>query len=223
MSRDIILSVLASFLLHGSLAGGGYLFKKRPGVASVEAEAPTIELNLPPPPEPEEPEPVENLAAEAPADAVDLAPPMQNDTPSAVIDSPFVQKLQAPPPPGINRSAGAIAIPTDTRPSAVAGPKMANLFNLGDLDQKPEARVRTSPIYPFEMRRSALKGYVMVGFIVDSGGDVRDPYIVRSSNPGFEQAAMDTVLKWKFKPGKKGGVAVNTRVQQPIEFGLNEQ
>jgi hypothetical protein len=29
------------------------------------------------------------------------------------------------------------------------------------------------------------------------------------------------VLKWKFKPGKKGGANVNTRVQQPLDFTLN--
>jgi len=223
MSRDLVVSVLASLLLHGGLAGGGQLFKKKPAAAPVAEETPAIALDLPPPPEPEEPEVVENVASDAPAEVADIAPPMQNDVPSAVIDSPFVQRLQAPPPPGLNRPTGAIAIPTDTRPSVVAGPKMANLFNLADLDQKPEARVRTAPMYPFEMRRSGLKGSVVVGFIVDSSGNVRDPYIVRSSNPGFEQAAIDTVLKWKFKPGKKGGAAVNTRVQQPIEFSLNAQ
>jgi protein TonB len=71
------------------------------------------------------------------------------------------------------------------------------------------------------MRRSGLKGDVIVGFIVDSEGNVRDPYIVRSSNPGFDQAAIDAVLKWKFRPGKKGGANVATRVNQPLTFSLN--
>ncbi len=223
MSRNVLIAALISLLLHSGVAFSGYFFRGKPAAAPVAEETPTIALDLPPPPEPDEPEVVENVSSDAPSEAVDLAPPMQTDVPSAVIDSPFVQRLQAPPPPGLNRTSGAIAIPTDTRPSVVAGPKMANLFNLADLDQKPEARVRTAPMYPFEMRRSGLKGSVVVGFIVDSSGNVRDPYIVRSSNPGFEQAAIDTVLKWKFKPGKKGGVAVNTRVQQPIEFSLNAQ
>jgi protein TonB len=143
--------------------------------------------------------------------------------PSAVIDSPFVQQLQAPPPPGLNRPSGSIVIPTNTRPAVASGAKMANLFNLADLDQRPEPRVRIAPVYPFEMRRSGVKGTVIVGFIVDSSGNVRDPYIVKSSSPGFEQAAIDAVLKWKFKPGKKGGVNVNTRVQQPLDFSLTTQ
>jgi protein TonB len=101
------------------------------------------------------------------------------------------------------------------------GSKLKNVFDLAALDQKPEARVRIKPIYPFEMRRSGLKGEVVVGFIVDSNGDPREPYIVRSSNAGFEEAAIQAVMKWKFKPGKKGGASVNTRVQQPLTFNLD--
>lgn len=224
MPRSLLLAVLVSLLLHGGVAFGGYLFpKKTAAPVAANDEAPTIELDLPPPPEPDEPEIVENLLSDAPAETADLAPPMQNDAPSAVIDSPFVQQMQAPPPPSLGRpSGGSIVLPT-APPRGSVGGGLKNVFNLADLDQKPEARVRTLPIYPSEMRRSGLRGEVIVGFVVDSQGEVRDPHIVRSSHPGFEQAAIDTVLKWKFKPGRKGGAAVNTKVQQPIAFSLNAQ
>jgi protein TonB len=225
MTRDLIIAVAASVLIHGGVAGSSFFYNDDAPVAEAAEETPTIQLDLPPPPEPEEPEVVDAVVSDevAPTDVADLAPPMQNDVPSAVIDSPFVQRLQAPPPPGLNRPSGSIVIPTNTRPAISGGTKMANLFNLADLDQKPEARVRINPVYPFEMRRSGVKGNVLVGFIVDSNGNVREPYIVKSSSPGFEQAAIDAVLKWKFKPGKKGGVAVNTRVQQPLDFSLTTQ
>jgi protein TonB len=223
MSRDLIIAVICSILLHGGVAGSGYLFKEKPAPAAVVEEVPTIALDLPPPPEPDEPEVVEDAVSDAPAELADLAPPMQNDMPSAVIDSPFVQQIQAPPPPGLNRPTGAITIPTNTRPAVTAGKALGNIFDLASLDQRPEARVRITPVYPFEMRRSGLKGEVVVGFIVDSNGDVRDPYIVKSSNPGFEDAAIQAVLKWKFRPGRKGGAAVNTRVAQPLTFNLNTE
>ena len=58
--------------------------------------------------------------------------------------------------------------------------------------------------------------------MVDSTGNVRDPRVVSSSNRGFDSAVLDGVLKWKFSPGKKGGVAVTTRrVEQTIPFRLN--
>ncbi len=223
MRRDLIIAIFVSLGLHGGVAVSGQFIKDKPPVAEEPAETPTIALDMPPPPEPEEPEVNEDVVAEdAPTEVADLAPPMQNDVPSAVINSPFVQQMQAPPPPGMSRpSGGNITIPTNTRPSTTAGKPLGNIFDLAALDQRPEARVRIKPVYPFDLRRSGLKGEVTVGFIVDANGDVREPYIIKSSNAGFEQAALDTVLKWKFKPGKKGGTAVNTRVAQPIIFSLN--
>jgi protein TonB len=225
MSRNLILALIVSLLLHGGAAVSGYLVPEPSDDVATEPEIPTIALDMPPPPEPDEPEIMEDVvSSDEPVELADIAPPMQNDVPSAVIDSPFVQQLQAPPPPGLNRPTGGnIVIPTATRPSLGGGKGLGNIFDLAALDQRPEARVRINPVYPFEMRRSGLRGDVIVGFIVDSEGNVRDPYIVRSSNPGFEQAAIDAVLKWKFRPGKKGGANVSTRVQQPLAFTLNNE
>jgi len=224
MSRDLIIAIFVSLLLHGGTAFSGYLFKK-PVAEKVVAKAavPTVELDLPPPPEPEKPEVVEEeMVADAPTEVVDLAPPMQNDTPSATIDSPFVQQIQAPPPPGVTRPSGnAISIPTNTRPAVASGKAMGQIFDLASLDQKPEPRVRTAPQYPFEMRRAGLSGDVLIEFIVDTNGEVKDPVIIKTSNSGFNDAAIQAVLKWKFKPGRKGGSAVNTRVRQPLPFNLN--
>ncbi len=226
MSRNILIAILVSILLHGGVAFSGYLFPEAEVEAVADDAMPTIALDLPPPPEPDEPDPVEDLSpSDAPASdsASDLAPPMQNDLPSAVIDSPFVQQIQAPPPPGLSRPTGAITIPTGPPRPAVAASGLKNIFNLADLDQRPEPRVRMNPVYPMEMRRSGLNGEVVVEFIVDTQGNVRDPIIVRSSHPGFEQAALDTVLKWKFKPGRKGGAPQNTRVGQRLVFNLNAE
>ena len=72
------------------------------------------------------------------------------------------------------------------------------------------------------MRRAGITGDVLVEFIVDANGDVRNAFAVRSSQREFETAAVQAVSKWKFKPGRKGGRAVNTRMQQPITFSLAE-
>lgn len=221
MSRNFIIAVLASILVHGGVAISGKFIKETVVETVVVEEIPTISLDLPPP-EPEEPEVVEDVVSDAPVEMSDIAPPMQTDVPSAVIDSPFVQRIQAPPPPGLNRpSGGSIVIPTSTRPSVTGTRSIGAIFDLASLDQRPEARVRINPVYPFEMRRSGLKGEVTVGFVVDSNGNVLDPFIVKSSNAGFDEAAIQAVLKWKFRPGRKGGAAVNTRVAQPLTFTLN--
>jgi protein TonB len=63
---------------------------------------------------------------------------------------------------------------------------------------------------------------VVVDFIVDANGDVQNAFAVKMSQREFESAAVQAVSKWKFKPGKKGGRAVNTHMQVPIVFTLNE-
>ena len=221
MNRDFILALVVSIVLHGAVAGSSYLFKEAPAPVAQAEDIPTLEILTPPPPEPEEQEVVENVS-DAPAEVAELAPPMQTDTPSAVIDSPFVQKIQAPPPPGLSRPTGTIVIPAGPpRTGTTSGLK--NIFNLADLDEKPQATFRANPVYPFDMRRSGLKGEVLIEFIVDATGAVRDPFVVKSSNPGFDEAGIQAILKWRFKPGKKGGAAQNTRVRVPLTFNLSTE
>jgi protein TonB len=101
--------------------------------------------------------------------------------------------------------------------------KGIEVFDISKLDQQPVARFQARPQYPFEMRRAGIAGEVLVDFIVDSNGDVRNAYAVRSSQREFEAAAVQAVSKWKFRPGKKSGRNVNTHMQVPIVFTLNEE
>jgi len=61
----------------------------------------------------------------------------------------------------------------------------------------------------------------MVGFICDAEGNVRDPYAVSSDHREFDTPAVQAVAKWKFKPGRRGGKNVNTRMSVPIVFTIN--
>ena len=224
MSRNLIIALAGSLFLHAGVGLSSYLAPEETVAAPVEKEIPTIALDLPPPPEPEEPEVIENVvSSDAPSEVADLAPPMQTDVPSAVIDSPFVQQIQAVPPPGLNRPTASIVIPTNPRPVA-AGKPMANLFDLAALDKKPVPTFQAPPQYPFELKRSGIEGEVLVRFIVDSTGAVRDPVILRSTNSGFDDAVVSAVLKWRFRPGEKGGARVNTgNVQILIPFTLKSE
>jgi protein TonB len=216
MRRDLIIGLLVSFVLHGGIAWLGEL---EPAVApqKPKEEVPTIQLMEMPKLEPDEPEKVDT--DEAPPKPVDFAPPMQTDVPQIVTDTSFVQKLQPPPPDGLTINKGAITIPQ----GQVGGlGKGIEVFDISKLDQAPVAKFQARPQYPFEMRRAGIAGEVLVDFIVDSNGDVRNAYAARSSQREFESAAVQAVSKWKFRPGKKGGRNVNTHMQVPIVFTLNE-
>jgi len=196
---------------------GGFLAIPAPKVeedtAPVQKEV--IEVVEMPPLEPEEEvEVVESDEAEAPPE---FSPPMLMDLPSTVPVSAMTMKFE-PPPPEAPKSLGTITIPTNrSAPSSGWG----KLFELKDLDQKPVPITRIQPTYPFEMKRAGQNGSVTVGFIVDTTGAVRDAYVVDSSHREFESAALTAIQKWRFRPGKKGGRAVNTRMAQPIVFNIS--
>jgi protein TonB len=99
---------------------------------------------------------------------------------------------------------------------------LSNLFNIGDLDQQPVARVRQAPSYPYDMRRAGINGSVVVEFIISTEGDVIQTQVVKSSHREFEMPALQAVQKWKFKPGRRRGQVVNVRASQLLEFNATE-
>lgn len=166
--------------------------------------------------EPDEPEKVDTSPElQKP---IDFAPPSQIDVPQVPTPNSFVQPIQPPPPPDVRTNVSLNVVP-----ERHVGPWRADgqVFDPSSLDQIPEARYQTPPQYPFEMKRQGVTGEVLVDFIVDSNGAVQNAYAIKSSQREFEQAAVQAVSKWKFRPGKKGGRYVNTHMQVPVVFSLN--
>jgi protein TonB len=93
-------------------------------------------------------------------------------------------------------------------------------FAIGDLDKKPKAIVRETPVYPPEMMAAKIEGKALVAFVIDSTGGISGAHVVESSRPEFEAAAVAAVRKWQFEPGRKGDRAVNVRVSQEVIFNL---
>ncbi|MDP1579286.1 MAG: energy transducer TonB [Candidatus Didemnitutus sp.] len=216
MNKDLIIGFVVAASLHATLLLG-FNEKTVTKAKVVEEKVPLIQMEMPDL-EPDTEEVVEELSDDAPMNQ--LAPPSLVDVPSVSVTA-FTQPLQPPPPPGLTAAKGAITIPV-VKPGTKLGQGMKDLFDVANLDQPPVLRVPVSPNYPFEMRRAGISGEVLVEYIVDSTGRVSQAQIVRSSQREFEQPAMQAVLKWQFRPGRKGGRAVNTRVQQVITFNLNE-
>jgi TonB family protein len=87
---------------------------------------------------------------------------------------------------------------------------------------QPVVTKQTRPHYPFGMIENGMRGEVLVDFIVDIEGRVRNAFVVRSLNPSFDDPALDAVNQWRFEPGRVGGNPVNTHMQVPIFFSLDE-
>jgi TonB family protein len=119
------------------------------------------------------------------------------------------------------RKAG-VAIAADLRMPFVIVTEGAEEMSSGGKKIPPRVTYQKKPIYPFAMRRSGMRGEVLVDFVVDIEGRVRNPYVVRSLNPSFDDDAIDAVRQWKFEPGMVGERPVPTHMQVPVIFSLDE-
>ncbi|MGA3006397.1 MAG: energy transducer TonB [Opitutaceae bacterium] len=205
MRRDLIIS----FLIVASAHIGFAMWHSGPTKHAVhEDDAPVVKIDLPPMEQEEQPvQQQENT--EAPV----IAPPSIADVPTQVPLGAFVTAVEPPPVTGLH--AAAISVPiTHTHLSGA-------IFNLADLDQQPEARLQMAPDYPFDMKSNNITGTAVIGFIVDSDGNVQDAHVLTSSGYNeLDRAAVEGVMRWTFKPGRKGGRAVNARMQVPIAFKI---
>jgi TonB family protein len=76
------------------------------------------------------------------------------------------------------------------------------------------------PKFPWELRKHDERGEALVEFIVTKHGNVANAFVVKATHPLMGEAAVRAVSAWKFAPGKVGGKAVHTRMQQAISFDL---
>lgn len=217
MNKDLIIGLVVSIAFH-LIALNPFSGKNPPPKREAVVKEEVVQMEMPLLPEEEE-EKVEELDEE-PMENV-LAPPSLVDLPTVVPLNAFTQPLQPPPPPGMQAAKGAINIPVNP-PGANFGRGIKDLFDINNLDQKPVGRVQNPPQYPYEMSRAGISGEVVVEFIINANGDVVDTRVIRSSHREFEIPAMQAVQKWKFKPGRKTGKNVATRVSQLIEFNLED-
>ncbi len=85
--------------------------------------------------------------------------------------------------------------------------------------------VRIKPMYPPQAAYQGVTGVINTCFTVEPDGSVSNPHVTGSSSPQARrmlgQAALQTILQWKFFPRKVKGQPVATRnVCQEIHFTL---
>jgi len=70
------------------------------------------------------------------------------------------------------------------------------------------------------MMKAGATGEALIEFIISPRGDVVEAHVVSATNSLFGEAAVAAVLRCKYKPGIKNGVAIATRMQMPLYFTL---
>jgi protein TonB len=80
--------------------------------------------------------------------------------------------------------------------------------------------LQRSITYPEIAKKAGVEGRVIVQFVVDEQGNVRDPVVVRGIGAGCDEEAIKAVLDVKFRPGRQRGQPVQVKMSLPITFRL---
>ncbi len=80
------------------------------------------------------------------------------------------------------------------------------------------------PAYPQAAREAGIEGEVTVVYTVTAEGRVTDLRVLESEPAGvFDQAALDAVRTWRYRPLRSGGEPVElTNVGSTLRFRLGE-
>lgn len=178
-------------------------------VIDEQVQPPEPEVEEMPPEEIPPPEEVQEYEVEE-----EPPPPLPDPLPEPASE-PIPEPTPPPRAPMQKKSPPAPA-PPKTRPpnpQATARPQI--------VEARPDTRYTPAPRYPESARREGKEGRVLVRAQVDTQGRVRGVSLARSSGvSALDQAALDAVRRWKFRPRQVNGSSTEAIVEVPVYFSL---
>ncbi len=109
---------------------------------------------------------------------------------------------------------------TSQRTTGATKPQAAELVTLDEL--AVICAYRPTPTYPRSSRRLRESGIVHIKVWISALGTVEKSAIVQSSGYlRLDNAALETVNRWRCKPPVHNGLPTPTVAMQPFHFGLN--
>ncbi|MBS7827308.1 energy transducer TonB [Wohlfahrtiimonas chitiniclastica] len=158
------------------------------------------------------------LAIEPEAPPIIAPPKIVKSTPQ---NSPPTPSPKSPSKPAIHQKSNATSNPIKT-PSHGGGQSLQD-GPAGFINGNSHASIdrNINRCYPLISRRRGEQGRVIVRIFVNEKGALVNKKVVQSS--GFsrlDRCALDAITDLKVKPAIKGGKAVSSHFDQPIEFRL---
>lgn len=157
---------------------------------------------------------------------------LKNSSPKPVASSaPIVQGREAGTALLAASMSGAMAVTTgvgggnaQVGTATGSGARGAAVFSTGLGDSKPTLAYRPEPAYPTLARRLGYEGRVVLHIQVMATGSVGAVQVERSSGYALlDEAALESVKRWRFKPAQRGGQPVDATLLVPITFKLQNQ
>ncbi len=223
MKRDLLIALFLSAFFHAAILFGERLFQKK---KTEDFLTTTVEVNLftenkqEEEKEEEPPEVVEGDVEFLPEEF--MAASIGEPPPSAVALGSLVMTVRAdkprpPRPEGLQR----FTVPTTSQTGqGAAGIQQLDIFDVSELDQKPNWRIPPNLQYPFNLKRTGTTGSVVARWTCDEKGNVINVQIISSTHREFEQATISALSRGKMTPGLRKGKPVKFAVQQTFDFNM---
>jgi len=144
-----------------------------------------------------------------------VAAPSPAPAPQVAQAAPEPQPAPAP----VSEPVAAAPAPAPVAPPAPPAPPRIELPSTdADYLQNPQ------PEYPAISRRLGEQGQVMLRVLIGADGSPQQVELRRSSGyDRLDRAALNTVRRWRFVPGKRNGVAEAMWFNVPINFVLERR
>lgn len=210
-------------------------------VASQPKPPPVVEQKPPEPPKPiEKPRPVK-VARNLPPPPKDPPPPPPKEAPPPPPNQP--PPPQAPPAPvniGLSldsttksggfaapvgnslygKPADRAADPGASKPYAAppAGPKFVPSYKV---TEPPSVVSEVKPTYPEAARKEGLETQVLLQVAIGADGQVTRARVLQAAGHGFDEAALEAIKRFRFKPARLGDEAVATEITYKVTFLIN--
>jgi periplasmic protein TonB len=196
----VLTTVGLFWLMHVAITGVGGEFEKSQPLPTIDfvrlkkdAELETRERRKPPKPE----------------------PPKQPPPPKMSVDTPPPDQQPLP-----------FAMPKLSLPTTISGGPFLGSYVGGDMSGYSDLipLMRINPQYPRNAARDRIEGWVEFRITINPDGTVKTATPIKSQPRGvFESAAMQAILKWKFRPKIVDGKGVETTGTQRIEFKMETE
>jgi TonB family protein len=129
---------------------------------------------------------------------------------------------QADEADALRKRAGAIrtAILHDLTQKSDGVPETENTYRVADTHSPPRVLEKPEPSYSETARIAKHQGAVVLALTIDTNGRTRDVRLVRSLGFDLDEAAWQTVRKWRFDPAVRNGQPVRVLANVEMNFRL---
>lgn len=202
---------------------GGLLVARPPQVTTALPPIFQVSLEKLPPlelPPALEPEPSPTIAPETPQ-----GPPRKTRPVPILVDTPVAN----PVPPGTQvkqYEMGDELMEGEPGPPSPPGAVVGGTGDTAGTQQLPVIEKvalerMKPPVYPPRCLRMGIEGLVKVRVLVGEDGRPQEITLAKSSGESsLDEAAMDAVKDWIFKPAQRNGLPIRAWATVPIEFKL---